>query len=158
MDFSVRTPPDDYPFVINENRLISVSDFQPYLYFRALSDARYESDHREVNWNSLGCSFQVARAFDACIRVYFREGKPSDTNMRGVPDTGSESEKRREPIYEHDPTYHLTSDKLYSQIQIRVVEEGGFSLDVPTAAQEIAGQTLAKSQMIGPGKILGWIP
>jgi len=106
----------------------------------------------------LGCSFQVARAFGGSVRVSFREGPPSDTDTKGLRDTGSEDENRRQSLYDYDPTYHLTSAELRSQIQIRVSKEDGFSLEAPTAVLEVAGRALAKTQMIGESANPGIAP
>lgn len=119
MDQSLGTPPDEYPYVIDDNTLTDITDLHWYLCSRAMSDSEHESGHREVTWDSLGCSFQVARAFGHSVRVSFREGPPSDTDEQGIRDTDSEDEQRRQSLYNYDPTHHLSSGELYSQIALR---------------------------------------
>lgn len=144
-----RTPPEGFPYVIHETKLIDISDLRWYLYFGAMSDSSYESDHREVTWDSLGCSFRVACVFDKTVRVSFREGPPSDTESSGLRDPSSEKEQKRQALYDYDPTYHLSSDRLRSEITIRTDVNNPPVFEAPSSTLKTAIQALSDALITG---------
>ena len=116
---------------------------------KALSDGRFESDHRKVTWDNLGCSFQVARVFGKTVRVSFREGHPSETESSGVRDLSSEEEQRRQALYDCAPTHHLSSDRLHSEISLRTDVENPPVFEAPTSALESAIYAISGALVVG---------
>jgi hypothetical protein len=143
MSLPDRTPPDDFPYVIDETKLTDLGDLHWYLRSRALSDARHESEHREVTWDSLGCSFQIARVFGESVRVSFREGPPSETESR------IDSDQKREALHDHDPNYHLSSDGLHSEIAIRTDVEEPPVFETSSSTLETAIRALSGALITG---------
>jgi hypothetical protein len=102
-----------------------------------------------VTWDSLGCSFRVARVFDKTVRVSFREGPPSETESSGLRDLSSEKEQKRQALYDYDPTYHLSSDRLRSEIAIRTDVEEPPLFEAPSSTLEAAIDALSFAQVTG---------
>lgn len=48
MTIPARTPPEDYPYVIDETKLLDISDSQLYLQRRALSDRAIASVGEDI--------------------------------------------------------------------------------------------------------------
>jgi hypothetical protein len=143
MSLPDRTPPDDFPHAVDESRLIDISDLQRYLRSRAMSDARHESEHRELTWSSLGCSFEVARVFGESVRVSFREGPPSETEI------STDNEPKRQALHDYEPTYHLRSNRLHSEIAIRTDVEDPPIFEAPSSTLEAAIYALSSALVTG---------
>jgi hypothetical protein len=108
-----------------------------------------------VTWDSLGCSFRVARVFDKTVRVSFREGPPSETESSGLRDLSSEKEQKRQALHDYDPTYHLSSDRLRSKIAIRTDVEDPPVFEAPSSTLKTAIH--APSGALITGEIAGHV-